>query len=164
MNVIFSKILVENFSDRYTARFGFLTNAGIACGVWVCFSMGVLLPDFEDVEANKTNETWRIIFMTPAILGLFVMIMFLCVYKEDTIIYCVQMGLKNEARSAMRRLYRLKDEKTSNYQIDDVFEAHYNYLRKNVNIEASTTTFKQALFDRKYRKATWICFCICCFG
>ena len=74
------------------------------------------------------------------------------------------MGLKNEAKSAMRRLYRLKDQKTSEYTIDDVFEAHYNYLRENTNMEASTTTFKQALFDRKYRRSTWICFCICCFG
>ena len=56
--------------------------------------MGVLLPDFEDVEANKLNETWRIIFMMPAIIGFFIMLMLLCVFKEDTVTYCVQKNLK----------------------------------------------------------------------
>ena len=89
MNVIFSKVLAENFSDRLAVRFGFLTNVGIACGIWACMSLGVVLPDIDDVEANKANETWRIVFMTPAILGLFVMVMLLTVFKEDTITYCV---------------------------------------------------------------------------
>ena len=51
--------------------------------------MGVLLPDFEDEEANKENESWRIIFMMPAFLALFIMLMLLCIFKEDTVTYCV---------------------------------------------------------------------------
>ena len=55
MNVIFAKILSENFPDKYAARFGFLTNAGIALGIWVCFSIGAILPEPEDYEANKVD-------------------------------------------------------------------------------------------------------------
>ena len=36
MNVIFAKILSENFSDHIAARLGFLTNAGIALGITAC--------------------------------------------------------------------------------------------------------------------------------
>ena len=108
MNVIFAKILAENFSDRHAARFGFLTNVGIACGIWACLSLGVFLPDTEDEEGNRENESWRLVFMMPAILGFLVMLMLIFVYKEDTITYCVQKGLKDEAKSAMRKLYRIK--------------------------------------------------------
>ena len=51
------------------------------------------------------NETWRIIFKMPAILGLFVMIMLLYVYKEDTIGYCVSKGLKEEAKRSEGNYY-----------------------------------------------------------
>ena len=162
MNVIFAKILTENFSDQHAARLGFLTNAGIACGISACLSLGVLLPEFEDIEANKLNETWRIIFMTPAMIGFFVMLMLLCVYKEDTITYCIQKGLKNEAKSVMKKIYRLKATELPNYTFDDVIEAHYNYLRENTNMEASETTIKQVIFDRKFLRSTWVCFFINC--
>ena len=164
MNVIFSKILAENFSDRLAARFGFLTNVGIACGIWACMSLGVLLPESDDFEANKLNETWRIVYMTPAILGSFVMLMLLCFYKEDTITYCVQKGLKDEAKNAMRKLYRLKSIEIPNHTFDDVIEAHYNFLCENTNMSSSDTTYKQVLFDRKYRRATWVCFILNCFN
>ena len=36
MNVIFAKILSENFSDQIAARLGFLINAGIALGITAC--------------------------------------------------------------------------------------------------------------------------------
>ena len=164
MNVIFAKILAENFPDSLAVRFGFLTNAGIACGIWVCMSLGLILPDSDDYEANKENETWRIIFKMPAILGLFVMVMLLYVYKEDTITYCVQKGLKDEAKSAMKKLYRLKDSYAETHSLDDVIERHYNYLRKNTSMGSSDLTFKQVLFDPKYRRATWVCFVLNCFN
>ena len=104
--------------------------------------MGVILPDFEDVEANKVNETWRIIFMMPAMIGFFVMLMLLFVFKEDTVTYCVQKGFKKEAKNAMKKLYRLKAKEVPNHTLDDVLEAHYNYLSENTNMEASETTIK----------------------
>ena len=142
MNVIFSKVLAENFSDRLAARFGFLTNVGIACGIWACMSMGVVLPDIDDIEANKANETWRIVFMTPAILGIIVMVLLLTVFKDDTITYCVQKGLKDEAKAAMKKLYRVKRVHLLDHSEDDVFEAHYNYLCQNTNMGSSDVTIK----------------------
>ena len=165
MNVIFAKILAENFPDSLAVRFGFLTNAGIACGIWVCMSLGLILPDNDDYEANKQNETWRIIFKMPAILGLFVMIMLLYVYKEDTIGYCVSKGLKEEAKRSMKKFYRLKPQyEQQGHTLDDVIETHYNYLRKNTSMGSSDLSFKQVLFDPKYRRATWVCFFLNCFN
>ena len=46
MNVISTKVLIENFpAEKHAAKFGFVTNFGIAVGVWVCFLVGAVLPD-----------------------------------------------------------------------------------------------------------------------
>lgn len=62
----------------------------------------------------------------------------------------------------MKKLYRLKAKVVLNYTFDEVLEAHYNYLRENTNMEASETTIQQVVFDRKFRRATWVCFFINC--
>ena len=80
--------------------------------------------------------------MMPAMVGIFIMLMLLCVFKEETVTYCVQSGLKKEAKSAMKKLYRLKAKEVPNYTFDDVLEAHYNYLCENTNMESSETTIK----------------------
>ena len=62
----------------------------------------------------------------------------------------------------MKKLYRLKAKEVPNHTFDDVLEAHYNYLRKNTNMEASETTIKQVVFHHKFRRVTWVCFIINC--
>ena len=49
MNLIFAKIITENFPEKYANRLGFLTNFGIVVGTYVCFYLGDnILPSSED--------------------------------------------------------------------------------------------------------------------
>ena len=64
----------------------------------------------------------------------------------------------------MKRMYRLNDKYAQTHTLNDVIETHYNYLRKNTSMGSSDLTFKQVLFDPKYRRATWVCFFLNCFN
>ena len=49
MNLIFAKIITENFPEKYANRMGFLTNFGIVVGTYVCYYLGVnILPSQDD--------------------------------------------------------------------------------------------------------------------
>ena len=54
-NVIFSKSINENFPEKLSSQLAMLCNASICSGIFVAFSMGGILPDPEDMEANKSD-------------------------------------------------------------------------------------------------------------
>jgi hypothetical protein len=47
---------------------------------------------------------------------------------------------------------------------NDDHEKIYEDIKKNTKVESSGVSFKQALFDPEYRKATWMCFLLALFN
>ena len=51
--------------------------------------MAGFLPDPKDFEANKNDENWRIIYLTPALIGVIELILIIFVLKYDPIAFCI---------------------------------------------------------------------------
>ena len=91
-NVIFGKMIVENTPVKLAQKLAMCHNASICVGLPVAFGMGGFLPDPDDFEANKADELWRIIYFTPAIIGIIEIILIVCVFKQEPIAFCIMMG------------------------------------------------------------------------
>jgi len=63
----------------------------------------------------------------------------------------------------MKRVYFKKDPKSPE-TIEEILAAQYRHQKKGTTMDASSTTFTQAVCGRKYRKASWICFFLNCFN
>ena len=63
----------------------------------------------------------------------------------------------------MKRVYR-KNDPTSAETIEEILELQYSYFKKITTLDASSTTFKQGVCGRKYRRASWTCFILNSFN
>ena len=138
-------------------------NASICVGLVAAYGMGGFLPDPEDLQANKDDEMWRIIYLMPALIGLVGIILILSVFRQEPISYCIMMGYEEQGMAHMRRLYR-KVDPDSPETIDEILEMQYSFMKRSTTMDASSTTFKQAVCGRKYRRASWTCFILNCFN
>ena len=77
------------------------------------------------------------------------------VFKQDSIGFSITKEDKDAAVEMIAHIYQ--GGNNEHVQI-------YEEIKKNTKIESSGTTFKQALFDPEYRKATWICFLLALFN
>ena len=93
----------------------------------------------------------------PAFIGIISILLITFVFKHEPISYCIMMGNEEEAKRHMGRLYR-KADPDSPETIDQLLELQYKYQRRGTTMDASKTTFKQAICGRKYRRASWTCF------
>ena len=74
--------------------------------------MGGLLPDAEDVEANKEDEMWRVVYLMPAVIGIVEIILITLVFKLEPITFCIRNDDNEQSMQHMRRLYRKIDPKS----------------------------------------------------
>ena len=137
-------------------------NGSVCCGFVVAFGMGGLLPDATDSEANKVDELWRVIYLVPAFIGIVELLLITLVFKEEPIAYCLMMGYEEQGKQHMRRVYS-KTDPDSPETIDEILDMQYNFMRRSTTMDATSTTFSQAVCGRKYRRATWTCFILNCF-
>ena len=118
MIIIFGKSVVENMPETLAAKFAMFVNASLCLGYFPCYSMGAMLPDPKDFEANKQDELWRVIFLVPALIGVFEIVLLLLVFKEEPITYCICNDREDEALQHMRRVYRARDPDASTETFD----------------------------------------------
>ena len=140
-----------------------MLNASICIGLFFCYLMGEILPDPEDIQANRDDELWRVIYIVPAIVGIIVILLVLLIFRDEPVTYCIMNDLEEEGKRHMARVYRKKDL-TDAQTIDELIESQFSFQRQSTTLDASSTTFKEAVCGRKYRKASWICFIINCFN
>ena len=163
LNVVFGKMINENFPDKHAAIASMMHNGSVCIGFTPAFLLGSILPETEDVQGNKDDENWRIIFMMPALIGIASILLILFVFDIDPIIYCIMTDNEKDVIRHMKRVYRKKNP-DSPETIEEILDAQYNYQKQSTTMDASSTTFKQALCGKKYRKATWIAFWLNCFN
>ena len=156
MNVTFGKMITETIPVQLVSSFSMLHNGSVCIGFILCFGLAALLPDPKDIEANKEDELWRAIWLAPAVIAFFEILLVLLVFRLETVGYCLMEGRDEEALKHLSKVYR-KKEGASNRSIEDLLEAHYRFLKNTTTQDATTTTFNDAICGRKYRKAAWIC-------
>ena len=100
---------------------------------------------------------WRVIFIFPTIQGIVTLALILLVFTEEPIGYCIMRGFNEMGMRHMQKLYRKKDPSSAE-TITEILELQYAFKAKSTTIDASSTTFKNAICGRKYRKASWVCF------
>ena len=109
-NICFGKSIGENMPEYISERAAMMLNASICVGFFFCFLMGEFLPDPEDIQANKDDELWRVIYIMPAIIGLIVILLILLVFRQEPITYCIMNNLEEDGKIHMKRVYRKKDQ------------------------------------------------------
>ena len=161
-NVIFGKMIIENMPEHLCHKLCMFHNVTVCCGFVLAFGMGGLLPDAKDLEANKADEYWRVIYLVPAFIGIFIVLIVALVFKQEPIAYCIVMGHEEQGKQHMHRVYSKTDPKSSE-TIEEILESQYNFMRRSTTMDATSTTFIQAICGRKYRRASWTCFILSCF-
>ena len=85
-----SLYLNETVPNEYSTSFGFTTNFGVICGIMVCLVMGAALPDPKtSPEDAKNNNFWIVINAFPAIIGGLNAIIWIFIFKLESIKACL---------------------------------------------------------------------------
>lgn len=122
-NVTFGKSIGENMPDKYAERASMMLNASICVGLFFCYFLGEILPDPEDIQANKDDELWRVIYFVPAVVGVVVILLVVLIFRQEPITYCIMNDLEEEGKAHMNRVYR-KGDNSGDYQtIDELIDA-----------------------------------------
>lgn len=162
-NVVFGKMIVENMPEQLAQKFAMCHNASICIGFFVAFIMGGILPDPEDFAANEDDEMWRVIYLVPAMIGLVEIALISFVFRQEPIAFCIMMDREAEGKAHMKRVYR-KEDSNAPEALEHLIDEHYSQQRRSTTMDASSTTFKQAVCGEKYRRASWTCFLLNCFN
>lgn len=102
-NIIMSKSLDETVPKEVFHLFGILTNAIINVGLMFTWFLGALLPTEE--EDYKDDNMWRIIFLMPCLIAVVQIVLFLTVFKQEPIGFCIANDREDEAKVLMKRIY-----------------------------------------------------------
>ena len=156
-NVIYGKMILENLPDKLAQTVTMFQTISVCFATLGAYLMGAFLPDPDDLEANKADEMWRLIFIMPGVIGIIEIVLILGVFKHEPVSFCIRNGDEEQSKAHMARLYR-KADPNSPETIEELFEMQYRFQQKSTTMDASTTSMRQAVFGKKYRKASWICF------
>ena len=71
---------------EHSSTFGFTTNFGVISGIMLCLLMGAGLPDpVTNPEDAKDDNLWIVISLMPAVFGTINLILWLFVYRLESI-------------------------------------------------------------------------------
>ena len=156
-NVIYGKMILENLPEQLAQTVVMFQTISICFGSLVAYGMGAFLPEPDDVEANRADEMWRVIYIMPGVIGITEIMLIFFVFKLEPITFCIRKGDEEQSKQHMRLVYRKVDTKSPE-TIEDILEMQYKFQLRTTTMDASTTTMWKAIFGRKYRRASWICF------
>lgn len=149
-----SLYLNETVPNEHSTSFGFTTNFGVICGVMVCLLMGAVLPDPVTHPQNaKDDNFWIVINLFPALIGLINMILWLFVFKFESIKACLS------SKEGTKYFEQGKLHVSRLYCEDDYHSIHKELL--NGHLEANkdqvkAPSFCEVLSDPRYNRATWL--------
>ena len=156
-NVIYAKMILENLPEKLAQTAIMFQCISVVFASLGAYLMGAFLPDPDDFEANKADEMWRVIFIMPSVIGIIETLLILFVFKQEPISFCIRIDDEEQSKAHMARLYS-KADPGSPETIEELFEMQYRFQKRSTTMDASTTSLRQAVFGKKYWKASWICF------
>jgi len=119
----------------------------------IALLLGAGLPDDDDVEGQKEDGFWRVIYGFPYFCQALTLIMFLTCYPEDSITYSISTGNDKDALSLIKRVYAESEN------AEEVLKGLKGKSQKG----ASGVTLSQACCEKRYKNATWVAFALCFF-
>lgn len=147
-------MIEETFPFHLSSIGGCFTNIAITFGAFISIFLGLVLPKDSDYNANYHTEMWRVIFGFPMFFSIIVVIMFGFVFKHDSPKFYLSIKDEEGARNAIRKFYNTKVESE-----DEVYE----FMKRSVVSDTSTTTLKQALTDKNYKMGSIVALVIIFF-
>ena len=130
------------------SQFGILLNCYIVA--FTSYSLGALSPT--DPDQRVCDQNWRVIFAMPAVIAIVHITLFLFVFKEEPVAFCISEGRNAEARALLKKVYKSTDVE----DFDGVIDDHLEHLAKHTTKDVSTISFKDTVCRTKYPKATWV--------
>ena len=164
--IIFGKCISETLPTDFQAHYGMLTNLFINFGFMSSFIFSTMLPT-EPAKMEK-DENWKLFSALPAITGFVCIMLFSLIFTEEPVDFCIANGREEEARRILQRVYRIEskgdvDEIDADTK-DELFENQVTFRRSTTSMDTSKATFCKAVFGRKYRRASIVCFIINVFN
>ena len=160
--IIMAKSVDETFPGELASRFGVITNAFNTIGIMLVFFLsGAVVP--KDASNYSTNETWRIIYALPCVIALAQIILFLFVFKQEPIRFCVANDREAEAKAFMRKVYK-KEQDMSDEVFEQLIGEQYVHETLTTSTEVSKVGFREAVCGPKYRRAAWTLFILNTFN
>ena len=80
------KMVDETIPEKYLGIFGTATNLFLSAGITVAILMGAILPLDDDIQGQLSDQNWRVVYGIPFMCQLISLVMFLTLYREDSII------------------------------------------------------------------------------
>lgn len=119
-------------------------------GTVSAYSLGEFLPPDDDIEALKVTDRWLVIYVWfPVTMQLLCMLCLTFVVRYDSIKFLIVKGEYEEAIKHVKCVYKYADS-------DEAAKRFVESLRESSGENSSDITLKMALFDARYRAATWI--------
>jgi len=76
----------------------------------VALLLGAGLPDDDDVEGQKADGFWRVLYGFPYACQALTVLMFLTCWPEDSITYSIATGNDEHALSLIKRVYAQSED------------------------------------------------------
>lgn len=147
-------MLDETVPAYLSSSFGTATNTLLAGGIAIAIVLAIILPEATDVEGMKADEVgWRVIYGFPYICQVLTNLLFLTMFREDSIVFNIANGNDEDALKLIRKVYDKNEDP----------HAVLATLKSTSQKGSSNVTIGQATCDRKYKKATWVAFALCFF-
>jgi len=104
------KMLDETVPIHLNSSFGTATNTFLSGGIMIAVVLGVLLPEDKDLELQKADGNWRILYGFPYICQFFTVLIFACCFREDSITFSISQGKDDEALALIKKVYSEKED------------------------------------------------------
>lgn len=133
--------------------FGVSTNMLINAGLMINTLIAVGNPDNTNYDELNDSSFWKVIYgfgIVPCALSL---LMFLCIHREDSLIFYLEKDRDEEADKVLARIYSQEDQKTRD-QIKSILKMQ---LKDSDDTEEEEVGMWKCLTHPDYRRATWVC-------
>ena len=141
LSVAGPKMLDETVPIHLNSSFGTATNTFLSGGIMLALLLGAFLPANDDVEAQKEDGFWRLIYGFPYICQATTIIMLLTCFREDSITFSISTNNDADALSLIKKVYAEHED----------HEEILNALKGKSEKGSSGVSLQQAVCDRKYR-------------
>ena len=144
------RLIEESVPAHLYGQLAITFNLGMNTGTIFSFAWAEVLPNDEDIVALKTTNLWMFPYLVfPSLLFIITLLGQTYIVTEDSIKFLIVNKKEREARAHVRKMYK---HATNDQKADAIIEA----IRDKISTSSSDLTLRDAIFDPRYRTATWI--------
>ena len=92
MNVIFGKCITETIPASVMSSYAMGHNIIMCIGMQIVYLLGAGLPSDTDFEGNLEDEFWRVIWISPVLIGITEILLLVYFIQHEPIAFCIMNG------------------------------------------------------------------------